>query len=158
MNHIRTLIAALLLAPLLVFCGATDLRLPENDILWKAVRDYVEVQPVPEYQHASDAAREAFRDLKYGVRIHWGLYSIKEWKESWSFLTATPAERQAYQELYKTWNPTGFNADEWMQLFKENGVKMFAFTANHLDGFSMFDTKTPHPAARELDCAGRAED
>ena len=119
-----------------------DLRLPENDILWKAVRDYVEVQPVPEYQHASEAAREAFRDIKYGVRIHWGLYAIKEWKESWTFLTASKAERQEYQELYKTWNPTGFNAEEWMQLFKTNGVRMFAFTANHLDGFSMFDTQT----------------
>lgn len=76
------------------------------------------------------------------MRIHWGLYAIKEWKESWDFLTATREERQAYQELYKTWNPRGFNADEWMTLFKENGVQMFAFTANHLDGFSLFDTKT----------------
>ena len=75
----------------------TDLRLPETDILWKAVKAYVEVQPVPEYQHASEEAREAFRDIKYGVCIHWGLYAIKEWKESWTFLTATPAERQAYQ-------------------------------------------------------------
>ena len=60
-----------------------DLRLPETDLLWKAVKDYVEVQPVPEYQHASEEARETFRDLKYGARIHWGLYSIKEWKEGW---------------------------------------------------------------------------
>jgi len=138
----KTALLFTLLTPLLAFGGDADLRLPENDILWKAVKDYVEVQPVPEYQHASEAAREAFRDIKFGVRIHWGLYAIKEWKESWTFLTATREERQAYQELYKTWNPTGFNAEEWMQLFQTNGVHMFAFTANHLDGFSMFDTKT----------------
>ena len=140
--RLQTVLMLTLLTPLWAFCGDADLRLPETDILWKAVKDYVEVQPVPEYQHASEAAREAFRDLKFGVRIHWGLYAIKEWKESWTFLTATKEERQAYQELYKTWNPTGFNAEEWMQLFKTNGVHMFAFTANHLDGFSMFDTKT----------------
>ena len=145
---ITRIVSALLcgLVPLMVAVEPAardaDLRLPENDILWKAVRDYVEVQPVPEYQHASEAAREAFRDIKYGVRIHWGLYAIKEWKESWTFLAASKAERQEYQELYKTWNPTGFNAEEWMQLFQTNGVRMFAFTANHLDGFSMFDTQT----------------
>lgn len=143
---IRTLVGLFtLLAIALPPSGFGDdarLRLPESDILWQAVKDYVEVEPVPEYRHASEAAREAFRDMKYGVRIHWGLYSIKEWKESWTFLTASNEERQAYQELYKTWNPTGFNADEWMRLFSGNGVQMFAFTANHLDGFSMFDTKT----------------
>jgi alpha-L-fucosidase len=52
------------------------------------------------------------------------------------------AERQRYQELYKTWNPQGFNADEWMDLFAAGGMKMFAFTSKHHDGFSMFHTRT----------------
>ncbi|MCC6355655.1 MAG: alpha-L-fucosidase [Verrucomicrobiae bacterium] len=135
-------LALALLAPILARGADARLRLPESDILWQAVKDYVEAEPVAGYRHAPEASREAFRDIKYGVRIHWGLYSLKEWKESWNFLTASNEERQAYQELYKSWNPAGFDADEWMRLFKENGVQMFAFTANHLDGFSMFDTKT----------------
>ena len=47
-----------------------------------------------------------------------------------------------YEEAYKTWNPSGFDAEEWMKLFHDNGLRMFAFTTKHHDGFSMFDTKT----------------
>jgi hypothetical protein len=42
------------------------------------VRDFV-TEPGPEYRHAPDSAFESFRDLKYGVRIHWGLYCLKNW-------------------------------------------------------------------------------
>jgi alpha-L-fucosidase len=52
------------------------------------------------------------------------------------------AQKGAYEELYKTWNPTGFDAEEWMQFFEESGCRMFAFTAKHHEGFSMFDTRT----------------
>lgn len=104
-------------------------------------------QPVPEYQHAPDSAVEAFKDLKYGIRIHWGLYSISpkygsHAGESWIFRPMTYQQKQAYQELYKTWNPTGFNAEDWCRLFADNGMKMFAITTKHHEGFSLFDTKT----------------
>jgi alpha-L-fucosidase len=117
--------------------------LPESDFHYKATRSYIEETPIPEYRHASEQAYEDFRDIKYGVRIHWGIYSVaNSAHESWPFLTMSLAERQKYQELYKTWNPAAFSADDWMKLFAENGVKMFAFTAKHHEGFSMFDTKT----------------
>ena len=45
----------------------------------------------------------------------------------------------------------GFDAEEWMRLFKDNGLRMFAFTSKHHDGFSMFDTRTRVEAAGELD-------
>ena len=113
--------------------------------------------PCPNTAGLPTAAYEAFRDIKYGVRLHWGLYSIKgEPKESWPFLEMSFAERQRYQELYKTWNPQGFNADEWMDLFAAGGMKMFAFTSKHHDGFSMFHTQHARPAADELDGAGRS--
>jgi alpha-L-fucosidase len=116
------------------------IRLPESDDQWQAVKDYIS-DPGPEYRHASESAFEAFRDIKYGVRIHWGLYSKKEWWDtSWPFLKLSPAEKQEYQEQYKTWNPSGFNADEWMRFFQENGMKMFAITCNHHDGFSMYNS------------------
>jgi alpha-L-fucosidase len=105
--------------------------------------------PVPEYQHASPAAYEAFQDLKYGIRIHWGIYTLAHAKipdakggESWMFLPLIFQQKQEYQELYKTWNPTGFDAEGWAQLFATNGMTMFAITTKHHEGFSLFDTKT----------------
>lgn len=81
--------------------------------------------------------------MKFGVRIHWGIYSI--WHlgaESWPFLKMPFEKRQEYSQLYKTWNPVGFGADAWMNAFQESGMRMFAFTTKHHEGFSMFDTKT----------------
>jgi alpha-L-fucosidase len=105
--------------------------------------------PVPEYQHASPAAYEAFQDLKYGIRIHWGIYTLARSKfgnpdggESWMFRPLSFEQKQAYQELYKTFNPTGFDGEEWARLFADNGMKMFAITSKHHEGFSLFDTKT----------------
>jgi alpha-L-fucosidase len=84
-----------------------------------------------------------FRDLKFGVRVHWGLYSIEGLPgESWPFLGKHFAQRAAYNDLYKTWNPTGFNADAWMDLFHAGGAKMFSFTTKHHEGFSMYATRT----------------
>ncbi len=61
--------------------GATDAsvpphRLPANERQYVRVKGYVEETPVPEYHWASNQAYEAFQDMKYGVRIHWGIYSI----------------------------------------------------------------------------------
>ncbi|GAC1663412.1 MAG: hypothetical protein NVS9B4_18140 [Candidatus Acidiferrum sp.] len=104
---------------------------------------YIEETPVPEYHWAREAAYEAFRDIKFGARIHWGIYSIwHRGNESWPFLDMPFAERDKYNELYKTWNPVGFSADEWTNLFQESGAKMFSFTSKHHEGFSMFDTKS----------------
>jgi len=118
-------------------------HLPARDTHYRHVQSYVEEVPVPEYRWASDAAYERFRDIKYGVRLHWGLYSILGGpNESWPFLKMDFPERQRYQAMYKTWNPQGFNANEWMDLFAGCGMKMFAFTSKHHEGFSMFDTHT----------------
>ena len=119
---------------------ATERHLPASQLL---ADPYVESVPVAEYRWASARAYEAFRDMKFGVRIHWGIYSIwHRGNESWPFLGMSFEDRQKYNELYKTWNPAGFDAEQWMDLFHESGMKMFAFTTKHHEGFSMFDTKT----------------
>lgn len=116
--------------------------LPESDVHLSEVQSYVEEIPDSDYQQASEKAREEFRDMKYGVRIHWGLYTqLHMQDESWPFLKMTFEERQKYQELYKEFNPIGFDADEWMQFFKKAGFRCFAFTTKHHEGFSLFDTK-----------------
>lgn len=104
---------------------------------------YVEQDPIPEYHNAPASSYEAFQDMKFGARVHWGIYSIwHRGAESWPFLKMSFEDRRAYNELYKTWNPAGFDASSWVSAFKESGMKMFAFTSKHHEGFSMFDTKT----------------
>jgi alpha-L-fucosidase len=97
----------------------------------------------PDYKHASPEAMERWYDLKFGLRIHWGIYSIwADGPESWPLTKHGLAWQGKYHELYKTWNPAGFNADEWMEMMRRDGLKFFVFTTKHHDGFSMYDTKT----------------
>lgn len=104
---------------------------------------YIENATVREYHWAPASAYEAFQDTKFGIRIHWGIYSIwHRGPESWPFLQMSLEDRQAYSNLYKTWNPAGFDADSWTDAFNESGMRMFTFTTKHHEGFSMFDTKT----------------
>jgi alpha-L-fucosidase len=122
---------------------ARGIVLPKNDYHYKVTRSYVEDDPDADYLHASDAAHEAFRDIKFSVRIHWGIYSIWEMNgESWGFLRLSNAKKQEYNNLYKTFNPTGFDANTWMSIFNRAGLQGMAFTTKHHEGFSMFDTKT----------------
>ncbi|MGC2401189.1 MAG: alpha-L-fucosidase, partial [Acidobacteriaceae bacterium] len=118
-------------------------RLPEGDPHRQRVRNFVEEVPIKGYHWASPAAYEAFYDMKYGIRIHWGLYAVAGFHgESWPFLQLQYPARARYNQMYKTWNPTGFDADEWTSLFADNGMRMFAFTSKHHEGFSMWDTRT----------------
>jgi alpha-L-fucosidase len=117
------------------FRGFPDSLLKDNP--------YIEKVPVPEYDWAPASAYEAFQDMKFGIRIHWGIYSIwHRGAESWPFLNMSLEDRQRYNNLYKSWNPVGFDAGEWMDIFHDSGMKMFAFTSKHHEGFSMFDTRT----------------
>ena len=93
-----------------------------------------------------------FRDAKFGMFMHWGLYSTMAgyWKGEkilggeWAFkLSKLPIEE--YRALAKGFNPIKFNADEWVKLMKAAGMKYMVITAKHHDGFSMFGTKvTPY--------------
>jgi alpha-L-fucosidase len=96
----------------------------------------------PSYRHASPEAYERWRDLKYGLRIHWGIYSLLGVEASWPVGNMSYVRKQEYFDLYKQFNPTEFNAEEWMKLFERCGLQCFAFTTKHHDGFAMWDTKT----------------
>ena len=94
------------------------------------------------YRHAPEQAYEKWRDLKYGLRIHWGVYSRLGVEASWPFKPMSNEQKMAYNDIYKTFNPTDFDAEKWMELFERCGFKCFAFTTKHHDGFCLFDTKT----------------
>ncbi len=125
-------------------------KLPVTDSHYKQVKSYVEDTPNPDYSQAPEAARAAFRKIKFGARGFIGESAGGSGygeDASWPFVREDNghpgldnAGRQAYQEFYKTFNPTNFNADAWMDFFQTNGVKVVAFTTKHHDGFSMFDT------------------
>jgi alpha-L-fucosidase len=121
---------------------ARGITLPKNVGAYQVSHAWVEDEPDADYIHASEEAYEAFKDIKFSVRIHWGLYAMNGFEASWPLLKMSNAERQAYQSQYKSFNPTDFNAQEWMDLFKRSGIQAFAFTTRHHDGFSMFHTKT----------------
>ena len=83
--------------------------------------------------------REWFRDAKFGMFIHWGIYSMLadgEW-----VLTNKSLNEAEYQKLADGFYPSKFNADEWVRIAKDAGMKYICFTSRHHDGFSMFDTK-----------------
>jgi alpha-L-fucosidase len=63
------------------------------------------------------------------TKLEFRLSSFKgEPNESWPFPKMPFAKRQRYQQLYKTWNPCGFDADGWMNLVVAGGVKTFFFS------------------------------
>jgi alpha-L-fucosidase len=100
------------------------------------------------YLKASDSDVQWWRELKFGLFVHWGPVSLKGTEIGWS----RRGERrgtggtgdvpvEVYDNLYKEFNPVQFNADQWLQIAKDAGMKYMVFTSKHHDGFSMFDSK-----------------
>ncbi len=100
-----------------------------------------------------DPEREArlawFREAKYGLFIHWGLYAIPagEWKGrrvpgigEWIMNRARIPVAE-YELLAKQWDPVRFDAEAWVQLAKDAGMRYMVITAKHHDGFALFDSK-----------------
>ena len=71
--------------------------------------------------------------------IHWGPVTLKGTEIGWSRGTQVPIEE--YDNLYKQFNPTKFNADEWVAVAKAAGMKYIVLTTKHHDGFCLWDTK-----------------
>ena len=88
---------------------------------------------------AKPEAIEAWRDLRFGMFIHWGPVSLTEREVGWSRGAPTPIEE--YDSLYKRFNPIKFNADEWAATAKAAGIKYAVLVAKHHDGFSLWPTK-----------------
>ena len=117
--------------------------IPKTDHHYRTISSYIEEVPDDDYIKAPRSAIEAFNDIKFAVRIHFGIYSmLKLNDESWQFLKMSYEDKAKYNELYKSFNPKNFDAEEWMSLFERSGIKAMAFTTKHHEGFSLFDTKT----------------
>jgi alpha-L-fucosidase len=88
-----------------------------------------------------------WQQARFGMFIHWGPVSLKGTEIGWS----RGGERRGtggkgeipvdeYDNLYKQFNPVRFNAQEWVALAQDAGMKYLVFTSRHHDGFSMFDS------------------
>ncbi len=90
---------------------------------------------------AADRAERTrwFRDAKFGMFIHWGVYSVIGEGEWIMHVKKIPAAE--YEKLPPQFNPTEFDADRWADLAKRAGVKYVVITSKHHDGFAMFDSK-----------------
>lgn len=81
-------------------------------------------------------ARQEFQDNKLGVFIHWGVYSMLadgEW-----VMYNKRIDRDEYAQLPAGFNPSRFDADQWVRAIKDAGARYICITSRHHDGFSMF--------------------
>jgi alpha-L-fucosidase len=101
-----------------------------------------------DFLKAGEQDMQAWREMKFGLFIHWGPVSLKGTEIGWSRGSERRGQGgkgeipvEEYDNLYKRFNPVKFNADEWVQVAKDAGMKYLVFTSKHHDGFSMFDSK-----------------
>jgi alpha-L-fucosidase len=85
------------------------------------------------------AAREWFLDAKFGLFIHWGVYSVLA-KGEW-VMNNDRMSKVEYEKLPPQFNPVRYNAAEWVALAKAAGMKYITITSKHHDGFAMWGTK-----------------
>ena len=84
-------------------------------------------------------ARKWFEEARFGLFIHWGVYSILgdgEW-----VMNNQNISIEEYEKLPGFFNPTGFDPEKWVLMAKNAGMKYITITSRHHDGFSMFDSK-----------------
>jgi len=87
---------------------------------------------------APEQSKRWFREAKFGMFVHWGVYSVNALSD-WILRIRMPlSEFRKYGNRFK---PDRFNPDEWVRTAKETGMKYLVFTTRHHDGFSNFDTR-----------------
>ena len=136
----RRLLTTCLLAVLTLVGGKQGLKAESADN---------PVAPFHETSAEHEARMQWFRDAKFGMFIHWGLYS--QLAGEWQGQTVTGGAEwiqnylnipsSKYGALAKTWKPSQYHAREWVRLMKAAGIKYICITTKHHDGFCLWPTK-----------------
>jgi len=121
----RTLGLAFVLAVVLVGAGQAAIPSPADE----------PYTPTPE----NLKARQWFQEARFGLFIHWGVYSVLadgEWVMHQKRMTSAE-----YERLPPQFNPVKFDAAAWVKMAKDAGMRYITITSKHHDGFAMFDSK-----------------
>jgi alpha-L-fucosidase len=89
--------------------------------------------------HTNVQALENWRDKRFGMFVHWGPVSLVGTEIGWSRGREIPIS--TYDSLYLKFNPVDFDADKWISIAKNAGMKYFVITSKHHDGFSLWQSK-----------------
>jgi alpha-L-fucosidase len=135
------LIVSFLLVLMTIGCKETDKKADKDS---KAYVNYLE-----ESEKDFDKRMEWWRNDRFGMFIHWGVYAelagvydgkeipgIGEWIMRRGQIPIT-----VYEEVARQFNPTKFDADSWVELMKEAGMKYLVITSKHHDGFALWDSE-----------------
>lgn len=106
-------------------------------------------EPVLQETPAQKEARlRWWRQARFGMFIHWGPVSLTGREISWSRANSNPlcpnkgpTPVEVYDNLYRQFNPTNFDARQWVQVAKDAGMKYIVLTAKHCDGFCLWHTQ-----------------
>ncbi|MCU0914704.1 MAG: alpha-L-fucosidase [Planctomycetes bacterium] len=107
------------------------------------------LKPIAPAPASQDEKMAWFREAKFGLFIHWGLYAVPAgtWKGEqiagigeWIMNRAKIPVKE-YEQLAGQFNPVKFNAEEWVQMAKDAGMKYIVITSKHHDGFAMYGSK-----------------
>jgi alpha-L-fucosidase len=92
----------------------------------------------------NDPKMQWWKDAKFGMFIHWGIYSVPagKWGDKTNYgewiMHSAKIKRSEYAALAKQFNPIQFNAEEWVKTARDAGQKYIVITSKHHDGFAMF--------------------
>lgn len=98
---------------------------------------------------------EWWRDEKFGMFIHWGLYSIPARGEWTMFNEKISADE--YAKLADQFNPKSFNAEEWATIAKRAGMKYMVMVARHHDGFALWDSHSSYRHFNSMETASHRD-
>lgn len=119
--------------------GRTFLSLASSMLLTLSPLLPASAQGLRETRSERDARMAWWRDARFGMFIHWGVYAIPARGEWYMYNQKVPvADYEKYPPLF---NPTRFNARAWARLAREAGMKYLVITSKHHDGFCMWDSK-----------------